>query len=129
MATLFGVVLFLIEGIMPVLLIVAIVFLFYVMSTVKPGKIDYKISDSGISIAGKETPWERLGRFWFANRFGSNLLIIESASLPGRIEMVITPELKVKLKKEIAKFLVHEEAPPSFLDKAANWATTKLPES
>ena len=41
----------------------------------------------------------------------------------------IAQELKEKIKKEISAYLVYEEASPSFLDKAANWASKKLPKS
>ena len=40
-AVIFGFILFLIEGVMPVILIVSIIFLYYVLSTVKPEEIGY----------------------------------------------------------------------------------------
>src|SRR3989344_3689539 len=47
-----GLILFLAEGIMPVVLLVALVFLFYVMNTVEPQGVDYKITTRGLSMAG-----------------------------------------------------------------------------
>src|SRR3989344_1109885 len=57
-AAIFGLILFLIEGVMPVLLIIALVFLFYILSTVEPETITYAITNMGVKIADRTTPWE-----------------------------------------------------------------------
>ena len=48
-------ILFLAEGIMPVILIISLVFLYYVLSTVQPEDIEYKVTTKGIRIANKLT--------------------------------------------------------------------------
>jgi hypothetical protein len=126
-AGLSALVLFLIEGFLPVILIISVVFLFYVMSTVEPDKIEYKITNRGIKIADKKTGWEMMGRFWITRRFDSELLIIETLTFPGRLEIVIDSALKDRIEKEVGNYLLHEEIPPSYLDKAANWFSRKLP--
>lgn len=123
-----GLILFLVEGFLPVILIVSIIFLFYVLSTVEPENIDYKITNLGIKIA--DTPrvdWETTRRFWFTRRFDSDMIVIETITFPGRIELVITPDSKENLKTAISKYIPYEEAPASRLDKAANWLGDKLP--
>ena len=122
-----GIVIFLIEGFMPVVLIISLVFLFYVMNTVEPEDVKYKVTSKGINFAGKLTSWEVLIRFWFSRRFDSNLLIFETSIIPGRLEVVINPKDKQKLKEVLSDYLVQEEAPPSYMDKAANWFSGKLP--
>ncbi|OGM26877.1 hypothetical protein A3D00_03265 [Candidatus Woesebacteria bacterium RIFCSPHIGHO2_02_FULL_38_9] len=124
-----GLILFLAEGWLPVVLIISLVFLFYVMSTVEPEVVQYKITTKGIYFGTHKNEWYGMLRFWFSKRYGSDLLIVETYAFPGRIEIVIKPELKEKIKKEISAYLVYEEASPSFLDKAANWASKKLPKS
>src|ERR1700690_777652 len=47
-AGIISLVLFLAEGLMPVVLIVALVFLYYVLSTVPPENIEYKITSKGV---------------------------------------------------------------------------------
>ncbi|MDP1760059.1 MAG: hypothetical protein Q8L01_01165, partial [Candidatus Woesebacteria bacterium] len=64
-AGLVSLIIFLAEGVMPVILIVSLIFLYYVMSTVQPENIEYKITNKGIKIAGKRTGWESFARFWF----------------------------------------------------------------
>ena len=127
MAILFGVVLFIIDGIMPVLLIVALLFLFYVLSTVKPENIEYKITDQGIYVIDKRTEWERLGRFWFVNRMDESLLIIEAANIAGRMEIMVPDDQRTKVEEILGKYLMHEQVPPTFFDKAAHWASNRLP--
>jgi hypothetical protein len=127
MAILFGVVLFIIDGIMPVLLIIALLFLFYVLSTVKPENIEYKITNIGIYVADKRTDWDRLGRFWFVNRMGADLLAIEAANIAGRMEIMVPDDQREKVEEVIGKYLVHEQIPPTFFDKAAQWASNRLP--
>ncbi len=43
------------------------------------------------------------------------------------MEVVIKPEIKETLKKEISAYLPFEEVPASGLDKLTNWFAAKLP--
>lgn len=122
-----GLVLFLAEGFMPVILLSSLVFLFYVLNTVEPETIEYQITSQGIKIADKDTLWPYLTRFWFSRRYDDNLLILETSLIPGRIELVINHSDRQALKEILVKYLKEEVAPPSFLDKAANWFSKKLP--
>jgi len=114
------------EGPMPVLLIVSLVFLYYVLSTVEPENVEYKISNKGIKIAGKLTSWSYLTRFWFSKSLDSDMLVLETTLIPGRIEMVIKPDSKSILKKEISAYIPFEELPSTGLDKATDWLTSKM---
>lgn len=120
-------VLFLAEGAMPVILIISLVFLYYVMSTVEPEKIEYKVTTKGIKIAGRLTEWQGMTRFWFGKRFDNDLLIVGTLAIPGRLELVITPEIKDELKKKVSDYIPYEEVPASGLDRVTGWVATKLP--
>jgi len=127
-AAIVGLILFLVDGFLPVLLVVSVVFLFYVLSTVEPENIEYKITSMGIKIA--DTPrvdWNLMRRFWFTKRFDSELLVVETATFPGRLELVTGSDSKENLKNSLTKYIQFEEAPASNLDKAANWFAQKLP--
>jgi hypothetical protein len=119
-AALFGIILFIIQGIMPVLLIVSLLFLFYILSTVEPERVTYKITDSGIQINEKLTHWGELTRFWFTHRLDHTMLIMETTFLPGRLEIIIDSESKDKIKKVLKDYIPNEESPPSLFDKASN---------
>jgi hypothetical protein len=122
-----GLVLFLAEGAMPVILIISLVFLYYVMSTVEPEKIEYKVTTKGIKIAGTLTEWQGMIRFWFGKRFDNELLIVQTVAIPGRLELVMNSEVKDELKKEISKYIPYEEVPASGLDRVTSWVAAKLP--
>lgn len=121
-------ILFLAEGAMPVILIISLIFLYYVMSTVPPEDIEYKITTRGIKVAGSITEWQSLRRFWFGKRFDSDLLIFETKTIPNRMELVIKSELKAEAEKNLKEYLVEEEISPSNLDKAIDWFSKKLPQ-
>src|SRR3989344_3851621 len=126
-AGIFGLILFLVEGFLPVILIISLVFLFYVLSTVEPDKISYTITTRGIKIAARRTDWGVMGRFWFTKRFDSQLLVIETAVFPGRLEVEVDPNQKTQIQKAVEKYLTHEEDPASGLDRVANWLGSRLP--
>jgi hypothetical protein len=125
-AVLFGLILFLIDGIMPVLLIAGFGFLFYVLHNVEPEKVNYKITNYGIRIAESITDWENIGRFWFSERLGSPVVVFEKSGFVGRIELVYDKKDKEKLEKILKKYLVNEEAAPTLLDKSADWVAGKI---
>ena len=126
-AAVVGLILFLTEGFIPVILIISAVFLYYVMSTVEPEKITYKVTNRGIKIANKITPWEQMGRFWFTRRFDNELLVVETATLVGRLELVVPSDKKEEIQKALSKYLTHEQVPASGVDRAATWFSKKLP--
>ncbi|MBU0569926.1 hypothetical protein KKB40_04045 [Patescibacteria group bacterium] len=127
-AGVFGLILFLVEGVMPVILIISVIFLFYVLSTVEPENIEYNITDRGVKIADKRTDMELLTRFWFTKRFNDELLVFETRMVPGRLELVINAKDKEVLRKTLLEYLSEEEVSPSGLDRAANWVSKKLPQ-
>ncbi|MBU0999743.1 hypothetical protein KKG24_05640 [Patescibacteria group bacterium] len=124
-----GLILFLAEGIMPVVLLIALIFLFYVMNTVEPQTVEYRITTRGITMAGKKIDWNLLGRFWFSKRAVDELLIVETANFPGRMEFVVKQENKEEIRKALSSYLPEEEIPPSALDKATAWVSNKLPDN
>ena len=126
-STVVGLIIFFTEGWMPVILLISLIFLFYVMNTIQPDNIKYQITNSGIKVAGRLTEWRLITRFWFTKRTNSELVVFELKSLPGRLELVITPDDKEKIKEAAAKFVIEEEASPSFLDKTTDLIAKKLP--
>jgi len=127
MTGLVGLVLFVAEGAMPVVLLIAIVFLYYVLSTVKPDDIEYKITNLGIKIAGVRTDWQNLGRFWFTKRMGSDLLVVETFTIPGRLELVVNESDIEVIKKSMSDYLNEEEIKATGIETVTNWISTKLP--
>lgn len=124
-----GLILFFAEGVMPVILLISLVFLFYILNTVEPENIEYQITNLGIKVAGKLNDWQTLYRFWFSKRFDNHLLILQTAFIPGRLEIVYDKKDKEEIKNILEKYIPQEEAPPSNLDRLTNWIGKKLPNS
>ena len=122
-----GLVLFLAEGIMPVLLMIALTFLYYVLTTVPPEGIEYKVTTRGVRIANKLTEWPFITRFWFTRRSDQDLLILETITIPGRIEIVVDPAVKDKIQNEISAYVPFEEMPASGIERVVDWFSKKLP--
>src|SRR3989344_7902443 len=99
-ASIFGLILFLAEGVMPVILIISLIFLFYVLSTVEPEETIYTVTNKGIKISEKLTDWQVLTRFWFTKRLDSDLLVFDMNVVPGRLELVVHSKDKDKIRDD-----------------------------
>ncbi len=123
-----GLIIFVVEGYMPVILIIAVVFLFYILNTVEPEELQYTVTNKGIKIGDKKNRWADMGgRFWFTNKFENKVLIIETYDFPYRLEIMVLNNEIEKLRKTLKQYLIEEEIPASKLDKASDWFSNKLP--
>jgi hypothetical protein len=125
-AALLSFIMFLAEGTMPVILIISVVFLYYVLSTVEPHEVNFKITDKGIRIENKLTEWNILTRYWFVKRLDSNTLNFETTVFPGKIEMVVEEKDVPKFKSLLSKYLPEEEPEKTSVDKASDWVSKKI---
>lgn len=125
---LLSLILFFVKEWMLIAAIISLAFVYYVLSTVPPEEIEYKITNKGIYFADKSYDWDFLWRFWFSDKYNDRLLNIDTKiSLPARLTFVIKKEDEKKIGEILEKYLLHEEAPPSFLDKASAWLAKKIP--
>ncbi|MBI4033053.1 MAG: hypothetical protein HY377_00845, partial [Candidatus Blackburnbacteria bacterium] len=90
-------------------------------------EVEHKISNKGVFFAGKLYRWGDLIRFWFAKRLSNELFVVETFQLPGRLELVISPEDKAKIREAVEEYIPYEEASPNFLDKSASWLAKRVP--
>lgn len=127
-ASVLGFILYIVEGAMPVILLIAILFLFYILSTVEPETIEYKITNHGVRVADKLNEWNFFTRFWFGQRMGSDMIVFETLGISGRLELIINPKDKEKLKTEVSKFIQEEKAAPTSIDRAGNWISKRFVE-
>jgi hypothetical protein len=125
-ASIFGFIIFIVEGAMPVLLMIALIFLFYILSTVRPENIDYKITNLGTKIGDVTTHWEEIKRFWFSKRGNDEILVLDLATFTGRLELVINIKDKDKIRQTLKKTVPEEEALQTGIDKASEWVGSKL---
>lgn len=108
--------------------IISLAFVYYVLSTVPPEEIEYRITTKGISFGEKSYDWDLLWRFWFSNKYSERLLNIDTKlNLPGRLSLVIKKENEQVIKEIMEKYLLNEEAPLTFMEKASAWLAKKVP--
>lgn len=121
-----GLVFYLIEGMMPLLMIIALGFLYFVLNTVKPERVRFSITNKGVRIGEKMMEWIFLYRYWFSHWMGNDLLVFQTAQIGGRMEIVINKEDKDKIRKALDDYLDEEKVPPSNIDKFAIWFSENM---
>jgi len=121
------VILFFIKEWLLIGVIISMAFLSYVLATVPPEKTVYKISTRGIVVGNKTYKWEDLNRFWFSEKWGSNILNLETKlPFPKHLSLVYGKD-KDRLKTVVEKYLLYEKPQATFLDKASTWLQEKVP--
>ncbi|MDD4135777.1 MAG: hypothetical protein PHN66_01760 [Candidatus Shapirobacteria bacterium] len=125
---LFSVVLFFIEEFFLIVALVSVLFLYYVLSTVPPQEVEYKITNREIHFGDSKYSWDILLRFWFRKSLNVELLEFETnLRIPRQISLVINESDKEEIKKIVLKKLPLVESSPNFVDKLAKWWNDKMP--
>jgi len=125
-ASLLSFIMFLAEGTMPVILIISVLFLYYVLSTVEPHDVTFKITDRGVRVEEKLTQWSLLTKFWFTKRMDSTTLNFVMTAFPWNLELMVQERDVSKLKSILAKHLPEEEPENTTFNKASNWVSKKI---
>ena len=107
----------------------ALVFLYYVLTTVPPKKARYKITTKGVYIApSQRIDWDFLRRFWLGEKWGHSILHIETwLKFPQVVSFVILKGDSEKIIKILKKYIPEEKSSPNFLDKFSSWLGKKVP--
>lgn len=113
---------------MLVVALFSILFLYYVMSTVPPSVIKYRITNRGIYWGDSRMEWDLLKRFWMKPNLDSEVVYFETyLRFPRQVSIVINPEDKDFLKKLIARRIPCLDDSPQFVDKLNLWISKKIP--
>jgi len=124
---LISLILFFLKELLLIATIFSLTFVYYVLSTVPPEEIEYQLTSRGVRFAQFEYPWENFYRFWISQKEGQKILNIEGrAGFTGRLMLMLGNQDENKVKEIIAKYLLQEEAPPTFFDQASEWLSQKL---
>ena len=109
--------------------IVSLAFLSYVLASIPPEEIEYKLTNRGIVIADKTYFWTRLGRFWFSEKWDSPIIHIEHGGLPTQLLLVYNEKKvsKKNLKEILDRYLAYDKPEKTPIDKAAKWLQEKFP--
>jgi hypothetical protein len=126
-AGLISLILFFAGQVLPVAVVVAVVFLTYVMYSIPPGEIIYKFTTYGIRIEEELYYWEEMGRFWIKEKFEKPVLYIEVSRFPNRLTIMLGDITKDEMEAILSEVLLNQEPPPTTYEKAAKWLHEKIP--
>jgi hypothetical protein len=125
---LFSIILFFIKEFFLIIALGSVLFLYYVMSTVPPSLIKYKITNRGVYFGETKYDWSTLSRFWFKKNLSSEMVHFETMlRFPRQISLVINEADKETIKEIIVKKIPLVESSPNFVDKLTKWFTDRLP--
>lgn len=127
LAVLVSIIFFFIEGMMPVLVIWAIVFMAWVMSRTEPGVLEHQITDKGIRTGGGLYRWEWMRIYWFEERWGRRLLRVLLSRFPGQLVLVFDKTEEKKIREVMGKFLILEKPEATWVEKIVKWFEDKVP--
>ncbi len=111
--------------------LLALLFVSYVLGTVEPEKMDHKITTQGITTGNRSYLWNELNDFWFSEKYGETVLNVGTKiRFPARL-LVLVPFIdREKVKDILVEYLPFREvAPTSWMDQTVDWVTAKLPPS
>lgn len=111
-----------------IMVIVALVFVSYVMATVPPEEVEHKITNQGVTTGGKSYKWEDLARFWLGEKHNQKILFVETQiKFPRRLILLLGVTNEAEVKKTLSEYLPYEEPEKTWMDKAGDWLTKNIP--
>ena len=92
--------------------IIAVVFVVYVLATAEPATIEHKITNMGIISGGRAFLWEELDSFWFDKKGDDRLLIVQTdLHFPTRMIILLSTVSERTLLDVMEKHLHYHPAP------------------
>ena len=108
--------------------VLAVTFLVYVLATVPPEEIDYKITTEGIVLGDHNYIWSELLEFWFDEKYGYDLLVFETRlRFPNKLSIVLHDVDQEELQKFLVNYLPYREKPiQTWIDQLSRKVERKL---
>lgn len=102
--------------------IIAVVFVVYVLATAAPETIEHEITNMGIISGGRPFLWEELDSFWFDKRGDDRMLLVQTKlHFPTRLIILLSTVSERTLLEILEKHIHYHSAPVhTLLDKWAH---------
>ena len=111
-----------------VAVIMSIAFVAYVYASVEPEEVEHEITTRGIRTGGRFFRWDELGRFWFQEKYGQKMVVLETyLNFPKHLLMLLGKHNQEEMSKILRVFVLNETPEPTALDKTASWLSEKVP--
>ncbi|HUS51879.1 MAG TPA: hypothetical protein VMX77_00230 [Candidatus Bathyarchaeia archaeon] len=108
--------------------IIALMFVAYILSSVPPEEVDHQVTTRGIKTGNRHYDWEDLGSFWFSERWKQAILHVGTKlRFPGQLLILLGSQDKEEIKNVLGKHLDFTEPEPTWMDNAAGWLSRKVP--
>lgn len=107
---------------------VALMFVAYVLATVAPESVEHELTTRGIMTGGKLYKWEDMLRFWFSKKWHDTILHLDTKlKFPGRLMLLLGDQDETKVKEIIGQRVQYEVPENTFMDRSAAWLSAKIP--
>lgn len=126
-AFLVSVILYFIEGMMPVVVIWALVFMLWAMAKTEPKLVKTAVTSWGLKSADKIYRYEDMTNFWFETKWGSRLMRVNLNGLPWHLVVVIDPKKEEEIKKAMVGGVIYLEPETTWVDRTLKWVGEKMP--
>lgn len=129
LGVLVSIIMFFIEGLTPVLVIWAVIFVAWVISKTPPSKTEHQITSLGIRTGGGLYRFSEMLFFWVEEKWGEKILKVALArGFPNQLNIIISPNDDLKIRNIMVQRGIQLSKPePTFLDKAVKWFSEKIP--
>lgn len=108
--------------------IIALMFVAYVLASIPPEEVEHKITTRGIVTGNRTYVWDDLSKFWFSQRWKQTILNVETKlRFPGQLLLLLGDTNKDKVKEILGKYLSFEQPETTWMDNAAEWLAKKVP--
>jgi len=129
MAVLFIVILLFMKEFLVVLVVMAFVFLIYVLATVPPEPIQNTIYTTGLQNGVHFYSWSDLLFYGFDNKWEQPMLVARTRTkLPGAVYMLLGDISRERVEEVIGTRLPYQSGSEnSWMDRTASWLSEKVP--
>jgi hypothetical protein len=128
LAFLISIILFFIEGIMPALVVWAVVFVVWATSKTTPSETEHQLTNWGNRTGGKLYRFSEMAIFWIEEKWGKSVLRVLLTKFPGQLILVVRKEDEALFKKTLTDKQVTMQKPePSWTDNLVKWLGEKIP--
>ncbi len=127
--TLLGIIAFLLNQYLLILVIFSLAFVAIALATTPPHDFHYRISTEGITIEDHFFLWQELYDFYFKRRYGTDVLHIRTeAFFPGELTLTLGDISKEHIKSVLLPYLPYREViRKTFIDKSGDWLSRNFP--
>ena len=108
--------------------VAAMIFAYYVWSTVAPEEVEYSITNRGLRVHGQLHRWEELVQWWIEDKCGQKMVVIAAPTVVSRrLHLLLGQTSEDQVQHVLEKHLLMEKPPETAMDKAGRWVTEKFP--